>query len=159
MSLNSTRVDSRFSRSSPVISESFHLNSEKNCVLDFSSCLGSSSSNLCSSRSSRRMRCWMGVCSDSYPGFSGVGNQNFSSVCSDGSTCVRALTYATTSSRSVSRLRASISTARIDFVSSGFRFVILLVSYVVLLYRGSLWCSLSLSRLVCLGQWLLLGLL
>ena len=120
MSLNSTRVDSRFSRSSHVISESFHLNSERNCDLDFSSCLGSSSSSLCSSRSSRRMRCWIGVCSDSSPGFSGVGNQNFSSVCSDESTCISALTYATTSSCSVSRLRAAISTVRIHFVSSGF---------------------------------------
>ena len=45
MSLNSTRVDSRFSRSSPVINESFHLNNERNCDLDFLSCLGSSSSN------------------------------------------------------------------------------------------------------------------
>ena len=62
----------------------------------------------------------MGVCSDSSPGFSGVGNQNFSSVCSDESTCISALTYATTSSCSVSRLRAAISTARFDFVSSGF---------------------------------------
>ena len=51
MSLNSFRVDSRFSRSSLVINKSFHLNNERNCDLNFLSCLGSSSSDLCSSRS------------------------------------------------------------------------------------------------------------
>ena len=77
MSLNSTKMDSRFSRSSPVMSESFPLNSERNCDLDFSSCLGSSSSSFCSCRSSRRMRCWMGVCSDSSCGIFGSREPEF----------------------------------------------------------------------------------
>ena len=52
MSLNSTMMESRFSRSSPVISESFHLNLERNCDLERSSCLESSCSSFCGSRSS-----------------------------------------------------------------------------------------------------------
>ena len=63
----------------------------------------------------------MGVSSDSSPGFLGVGNQKFSSVLSGGSICIKAFTYATTSSCSVRSLSAALWTGRIDFVSSGFK--------------------------------------
>ena len=57
----------------------------------------------------------------SFPRFSGVGNQNFSSLCSGRSTCISASMYVMTSSWSVSRLSAAMSTGRIIFVSSSFR--------------------------------------
>ena len=60
-------------------------------------------------------------CSCSFPGFPGVGNQNFSSLSSGRSTCISALMYVTTSSRSVRRFRAAMLTGRITFVSSGFK--------------------------------------
>ena len=56
LSLSSTMMDSRFSRSWPVIIESSHLNIENVFVLDFLSSLGPSCSSFCSSPNSVRMR-------------------------------------------------------------------------------------------------------
>ena len=91
MSWNSTIVASRFSRSFPVISESVHLNIDRNLVRDCSFSVGSSFLSSASSRSSLRILRCIGECSDSFPGFSGVGNQNFSSLSSGRSTCISAL--------------------------------------------------------------------
>ena len=121
MSLNSTNVLSRLSRSLPVISESVHLNNERNLCRDSAFSVGSSFSSSASSRSSFKIRFCMAVCSCSLPGLSGVGNQNFSSISSGLSTCISALMYVTTSSCSVRRLSAAMSTGRISFVSSGLR--------------------------------------
>ena len=121
MSWNSTMVFSRLSRSFPVISESVHLNIARSLLRDSSFSVGSSFSSSASSLSSFEIRFCMGECSCSLPGFSGVGNQNFSPLSSGRSTCISALMYITTSSCSVSRLRAAMSTGRIIFVSSGLR--------------------------------------
>ena len=59
MSLNSLLMESRVSRSSPVIDESSHLDTSTILVLNFPSYLGSSCSNFCSSPNSVRMRCWI----------------------------------------------------------------------------------------------------
>ena len=107
------------SRSFPVISESVHLNIERNLVRDCSFSVGSSFSSSASSRSSLKIWRCIGKCSDSFPGSSGVGKQNFSSLSSGRCTCISALIYVTTSSCSVKRLSAAMSTGRIIFVSSG----------------------------------------
>ena len=60
-------------------------------------------------------------CSSVFPGYSGVGNENVSSLSSGRSTCNRALMYVTTSSFSVNRLSAAMSTGQIIFVSSGLK--------------------------------------
>ena len=121
MLLNSTMVSSRFSRSLPVISESVHLNMDRNLFRDSSFSVGSSFSSSARSRSSFKIRFCMDECSCSLPGCSGVGNQNFSSLSSGRYTCISALMYVTTSSCSMRRFRAAMSTGRIIFVSPGFR--------------------------------------
>ena len=114
-------VFSRISRFFPIISESVHLNIARNLFQDPSLSVESSFSSSASSRSSFKIRFCMGECSCSLPAFSGVGNQNFSSLSSGRSTCISALMYVTTSSCSVRRLRAAMSTGRIILVSSGLR--------------------------------------
>ena len=121
MSSNSTIVGSRRSRSFPVISESVHLIIVRNLVRDSSLSVGSSFSSLASSRSSLKIRFCKGECSCSFPGFSGVGNQNFPALFPGRSTCIKALMYVTTSSCSVKRLIAARPTGRIIFVFSGFK--------------------------------------
>ena len=113
-------MSSSLSRSFPVISESAHFNLEKKLLRDSSFAVGSSFSSSASSRSSIRILYRMGECSSSFSGFSGVGNQNFSSLFSGRSTWISALMYVTTSSCSVRRLSAAMSTGMIIFVSYGF---------------------------------------
>ena len=113
-------VFSSLSRSFPVVSESVHLNIARNLFRDSSFSVGSRFSSSASSGSSFEVRFCMGECSCSLPGFSGVRNQNFSSLSSGRSTCNSALMYVTKSSCSV-RFRAAMWTGRIIFVSSGFR--------------------------------------
>ena len=117
MSLNSTIVASRVSRSVAVICESVHLNIEKNLTPDSSFCVGSIFSSSDSSRNFLRIRFCIGEWSTSLPGCSGVGNQNFSSLSSGRSTCIKALMYVTTSSWLGRRLSAAMSTGRIFLVS------------------------------------------
>ena len=118
MSWNWKMVFSRLSRSFSVISESVQLNIARNLFRDSSFSVGSSFSSSASSRSSFKIRFCIDECSCSLPGFSGVGNKIFSSLSSGRFTCISALMYVTTSSCSVRRLRAAMSTGRIIFVSS-----------------------------------------
>ena len=69
MSLNSTIVSSSLSRSFPVISESVHLNMERNLLRDSSFAVGSSVSSSASSRSSFRILFWVGECSGIFWGW------------------------------------------------------------------------------------------
>ena len=108
MSLNFTIAASKISRSFPVICESVQLNLERKLVRDSSLSVGSSFSSSANSRSSCRIRFCIGECSSEFPVFSGLGNQNFSSLSSWRSTCMKALWYVTTSSRSGNRLGAAM---------------------------------------------------
>ena len=72
-----TIVDSKFSQSSPVISGSVHSKNERIWGHDSSFTFGSKFSNSANSRSSLRIRFGFEECSDSLPGFSGVGNLIF----------------------------------------------------------------------------------
>ena len=142
MSLNSTNVSSRFSRSLLAISEFVQWNIERNLFRYSSFSVGLSCSCSASSRSYFKSRFCMGECSCSFPGFSGVGNQTFSSLSSGRSSCIEVLMYVTTSSCSVKRLSAAMSTGRIIFVSSGFKICNLTV-----------WCLHLLCREIrCIGN-------
>ena len=156
MSFNSTIVSSKLSQSFPVISESVNLNTERNLLRDSS--FGSKFSNWACSRNSFMILFWMSECSSSFPGFSGVGKQNFSSLFSGCSTYISALMYITTSSCSVRRL----STAMLNGGSFSFPpvsgFAVQLPWCLQLLYKESPLCWRSLLPLFCLWQLLLPGL-
>ena len=87
MPLYSTIVSSRFYRLFPVMSESIHLNIARNFFRVCSFSFGSSFSSSANSRSSFKIRFCVGEYSSVFPGFSGVGNQNFSSLSLGRSTC------------------------------------------------------------------------
>ena len=120
MPLELTIVASRFSRFFPVMRESVHSSIERSSLRDFAFSVESSFSSSASSSNFLTIFFCLGERACSFPGFSGVGNQNFSSLYSGRSTCIRPMIYVTTSSCSVWRLSAATSTGRIIFVSSGF---------------------------------------
>ena len=83
--------------------------------------MGSSCSFFMSSLISFNIRFYIGVCSSSFPGFSGVGNQRFSSFCSSFVDFMSSFTYMCVSSGSCKVVSVATSTGRICLVSSGLR--------------------------------------
>ena len=119
MSLYSTIVCSSCCLSSPSICDPSHLNMFS--LLDSWSFVGSSCSFFMSSLISFKIRRCIGVCSASFPGFSGVGNQRFSSFCSLLVDFMSSLTYICVSSGSCRVVSVATSMGLICFVSSGLR--------------------------------------
>ena len=83
--------------------------------------MGSSCCFFMSSLISFNIRLCIGVCSSSFPGFSGVGNQRFSSFCSSFVDFMSSFTYMCVSSGSCKVVSVATSTGRICLVSSGLK--------------------------------------
>ena len=119
LSLYSIIVCSRCFLSPPSICDPSHWNISRNFFLDSASLVGSSCSRSMSSRISFSMRRCIGVCSVSFPGFYGVGNQKLSSLDSCSLDFMSSLTYICVSSGSFNSDSAAVSMGRICLVSSG----------------------------------------
>ena len=121
MSLYSIIVCSNCFLQLPSICDLSHLNMSRNSFLASGSLVGSSCSFLMSSLISFNIRFCIGVCSSSFPGCSGVGNQRFSSFCSLFVGFVSSFTYMCVSSGSCRVVSVATSMGRICLVSSGRR--------------------------------------
>ena len=119
MSLYSTIVCSSCFLSFPSICDPYHLNILRNSFLDSWSLVGSSCSFFMSSLISFNIRCCIGVCSFSFPGFSDYGNQRCSSFYSLFVDFMSSFTYICVSFGSCRVVRVATSMGRICLVSSG----------------------------------------